>query len=650
MSSSLGIALAGGGARGIAHIGVLQALEEAGISPGYVSGASAGSIVGALYAAGKTPLEILDIFKNTPLLKLFKVTLPTVGLTDLANIKDILAEHIEADDFSVLKKKLFISVTNLSKGSFEIVQSGGLFEAVVASSSIPLLFKSRKSQEEIFVDGGLLNNLPVEPLTNACDRVIGVNVTPIAQTDNLGNLLTIGYRCLDLVMWANVAPRLKQCDLVIEPAAYEFGFFDVHKADYIYQLGYETAKDKIPALTALLNQQPLPIPKPTPMTTSETAKLGKKAPAVNRVFKRSRSAIANLTRMGTSMKEAAKTADLPPGTMLYVGEQRQGASELSLINYNEQRLEESSIIQPDDLKRFKNTDTVSWLNLDGIHEVELVNKIGDQFGLHPITKEDIVNSTQRPKLEIFDDYLYAVVKMIRFDEAENMIDVEQVSLVMGKGYVLSFQEKTEDVFEPLRERIRQQKGRVRKANSDYLFYALIDVILSNYFVALGQIEDRIDKIEEKITRHTGSDLLEYIQEMKKNLIFLKKSIMPLREVIAQVEREEPVLISAKTRIFFQDLKDQLNQVVDSLESYRELLNSLSDQYIALSGHRMNEIMKVLTIVATIFIPLTFIAGIYGMNFEYIPELKWKYSYFALWGVMLTMLGGMVMYFRRKGWI
>lgn len=274
MKHKLGISLSGGGARGIAHIGVLQALEENNIYPEAISGASAGSIVGSLYAAGKTPQEILSIFQNSSLLKLFKFSIPTVGLTDISYIKEILAEHIPQDNFVSLEKELFISVTNLSRGEYEIRQQGELFEAVATSSSIPILFKSRTQNGDLYADGGLLNNLPVEPLRERCKYVIGVNVTPILYESDLSNLVRIGYRALDLVMWSNVEPRLQQCDLVIQPAADTYGFFDIHKTEEIFNLGYESAMESMPEIIRKLKgRYILPVRfRPAPETQSNRSR------------------------------------------------------------------------------------------------------------------------------------------------------------------------------------------------------------------------------------------------------------------------------------------------------------------------------------------------------------------------------------------
>lgn len=257
MNSTIGISLSGGGARGIAHIGVLQALEELGIFPDVISGTSAGALVGALYASGQKPAEILRIFKDSSLRKLFRVSLPTIGLSDNRYLREVMAEVIGIDDFAALQKPLYISVTNLTTGQCEIVSEGKLFDVAVASCSIPILFKSVKIGESIYADGGLMNNLPVEPLIDTCDRVIGVNVTPVDHEGKLGNLLDIGSRVLELSLWANVEPRLQQCDIKLEPQADEYGLFDLSKAQEIYEAGYlETMKNKEAIFVALATETP----------------------------------------------------------------------------------------------------------------------------------------------------------------------------------------------------------------------------------------------------------------------------------------------------------------------------------------------------------------------------------------------------------
>ncbi|TAE47035.1 MAG: patatin [Bacteroidetes bacterium] len=252
---SLGICLSGGGARGIAHTGVLQALEENGIYPSVLSGASAGAIVACLYAAGKRPAEILKIFKDSSLLKLFRLSVPASGISDNGYIMEVLKQHIAADDFAALEIPLFVSVTNFTRGRLEILHEGPLFEVIAASSSIPVLFKARKMGEDMYVDGGVLNNLPVEALKGRCEFVLGVNVTPVFPVSPPEKLLDAGYRAFDLVLWANVEERLKQCDFVIEPGAQVYGLFEISKADQIYQAGYDAAMRQMPDLLKKLERQ-----------------------------------------------------------------------------------------------------------------------------------------------------------------------------------------------------------------------------------------------------------------------------------------------------------------------------------------------------------------------------------------------------------
>ncbi|MEL6673848.1 MAG: patatin-like phospholipase family protein [Bacteroidota bacterium] len=254
MENKLGLVLAGGAARGIAHIGVLQALEEEGISPYYLSGASAGAIIGTLYAAGLSPQEILTIFKESALYKLFRARLPVSGLTTNSYIGEVLAKHIPEDDFSALKRQMFIAVTNLNSGAYEIISEGPLFQVVEASSAIPILFESKKMNGQQYVDGGVLNNLPVEPLLAHTKHIIGVNVSPVLPVEDLDNLFKIGYRTMDLVMWANVQSRLPMCDIVIEPEAQKFGFFDILKADQIFELGYEATRAQMPHILKVARQ------------------------------------------------------------------------------------------------------------------------------------------------------------------------------------------------------------------------------------------------------------------------------------------------------------------------------------------------------------------------------------------------------------
>lgn len=346
----------------------------------------------------------------------------------------------------------------------------------------------------------------------------------------------------------------------------------------------------------------------------------------------------------------SQKAGLPPGTLIYAGEMRSGTASIDIIDYTGEEVSAKERVELQELSNYKSKNTSTWINVDGIHEIELIRGICDQFNIHPLTQEDIVSTYQRPKFEVHDGYIYVIMKMIYFDDETDLITVEQVSFILGEGYVITFQEMTEDVFGPIRERLQQGHTRIRRRGSDYLFYAMIDVIISNYFVVLERFEDQIETLEEKINLDASSDLLREIQLNKKELLSLRRSIFPVREVINGMSRSESLLITKRTQVFIRDLYDQVYQVSDTIENFRDSLTGLHDLHLSLVSHKMNEIMKVLTIIATIFIPLTFVAGIYGMNFSYMPELQWKYGYFAAWIVMILMTMGMVVFFRRKRWL
>lgn len=343
----------------------------------------------------------------------------------------------------------------------------------------------------------------------------------------------------------------------------------------------------------------------------------------------------------------------PPGTVVYIGEPRTHQVSLSVYRYNEQKLYTPDETASDGwtLQHHGEEPWVSWINIDGIHDSILIKEIGQAYQLHPLILEDIANTTQRPKLEEYDNGFYLVLKMISYKKETKELDIEQVSLYLGQDYVLTFQEKPEDVLDPIRTRLQKNQGRLRKKGADYLFYALVDVIISNYFLALEGIEDQINELEERINEDVSMELIQDIQRMKKTLIFLNKSVFPLREVIGRMERlDELNLIHPKTILFFRDLQDQLFHILDLAETFKDILSNLHDLHLALNGHKMNQVMKVLTIVSTIFIPLTFIAGIYGMNFQFMPELSWKNGYFLVWGLMGMITVGLLVLFKKKSWL
>lgn len=352
----------------------------------------------------------------------------------------------------------------------------------------------------------------------------------------------------------------------------------------------------------------------------------------------------------TAKPKSSKKAGLPPGSLVHVGEKRTGKVKITIIDYDKKKFQEKLAKKVDECFPFKNKPTVTWINVDGVHQLELVKKLGDYFGMHPLVLEDILNTKQRPKMEDFDNYIYIVLKMPHYDEKNDEIVLEQVSLILGSNFVISFQEKEGDVFNPIRERIKGDKGRIRKMGSDYLAYALVDAIVDNYFVILEKIGDKVESLEEELVTNPMPETLQTIHNLKRELIFLRKSVWPLREVISGLERGESPLIKKSTRVYLRDVYDHTIQVIDTVETLRDMVSGMLDIYLSSISNKMNEVMKVLTIIATIFIPLTFIAGIYGMNFQFMPELGLTWSYPAILILMLVMVIGMLIYFRKKRWV
>jgi len=350
------------------------------------------------------------------------------------------------------------------------------------------------------------------------------------------------------------------------------------------------------------------------------------------------------------MKRQSKTAGLPPGTLVHVGERKTEEVRITFIDYDEDNFQEKQVSKIEDCFSFKDTQTVTWINIDGLHNIEIIEKLGKQFELHPLILEDILNTGQRPKFEDFDKYIFAVLKMLSYDEPNQTIQAEQVSLVLGANFVISFQESIGDVFEQIRDRIRNSKGRIRKMGADYLTYTLLDAVVDNYFLILEKFGEKIEYMEEELVAEPTEKTLQQIHALKREMVFLRKSVWPLREMISSLERSESELIKESTNIYLRDMYDHTIQVIDTVESFRDMVSGMMDIYLSSISNRMNAVMKVLTIIATIFIPLTFVAGIYGMNFKYMPELEWKLGYLAVWIVMIIIILCMVTYFKRKKWL
>ena len=350
------------------------------------------------------------------------------------------------------------------------------------------------------------------------------------------------------------------------------------------------------------------------------------------------------------LRSRSKKRGLPPGTPVYIGEKEVEAVRITVMNYDSEEFLEKQLEKVEECFPIKNEPSVTWINISSIHDEGFVRALGDRFGLHPLVEEDILNTDQRPKMEDFTDYIYIVLKMLQWDGDNGEIVIEQVSLVIGSNFVISFQEREGDVFESIRDRIRTGKGRIRKMGADYLAYSLVDAIADGYFMVLERLSDKIESVEAELISSPGQRTLQEIHWLKREGLFVRKSVWPLREVVHGMGRAESSLISDATSLYLRDVYDHTVQVIDTMETFRDMLTGMLDTYLSSLSIRMNEVMKVLTIIATIFIPLTFIAGVYGMNFKNMPELDWRWGYSMVLAIMAAVAAGMVLYFRRKKWL
>ncbi|MDZ4846077.1 MAG: magnesium/cobalt transporter CorA [Chitinophagales bacterium] len=355
-------------------------------------------------------------------------------------------------------------------------------------------------------------------------------------------------------------------------------------------------------------------------------------------------------RISKSLKRSKK-AGLPPGSLVYLGDRKVETTRITLFNYTRETILEKEILNFEECLSFRDEKSVTWINIDGLHDVSVIEKAGALFNLDPLVLEDIVNTGQRPKADNYDDYLFTVLRMLTYDEEKECIISEQVSFVLAKNYVLSFQEDVGDLFDPIRMRIRDTKSKIRlETGNDYLMYRLMDVVVDNYFVLLEKIGEKMEDLEEEIMRRATSASLEKVQDIKKDLLLMRRAIYPLRDVLSTLTKEDVKLVSKKTQRYFRDTYDHTVQVIETIEMFREMISSLRDNYHSQLNIEMNKTIQTLTIFTAIFIPLTFIAGVYGMNFENMPELKWEYGYFEVLGVMGLIFIALLFYFRRKKWL
>jgi magnesium transporter len=344
-----------------------------------------------------------------------------------------------------------------------------------------------------------------------------------------------------------------------------------------------------------------------------------------------------------------KKVGLPPGTILYSDHKPVAPFKLQVFHYDHQDLEEKETSDPHDALSLIGHDKVTWINVEGRQDPQEMEKLCAILDIHPLTIEDILTPGQRPKIEDNDDYLFLVIKILSFNQ-DDSLSMEQVSLLLGKNYVISFHEHSGSTIDIIKDRIRQSKGRIRIKKADYLFYALIDTIVDYYFVVLEKIGDKLEDIEDDLLENPSMAALNSLHKMKKEIITLRRVVWPLREVVNKLERRDLKLVGHETNIFFRDVYDHTIQVIETVETFRDMISGLIELHKSSTSNRLNQVMKGLTIIATIFLPLTFLTGLYGMNFNYIPELQWRYGYFAVLGLSITVVVIMLVIFRRKRWL
>jgi len=341
---------------------------------------------------------------------------------------------------------------------------------------------------------------------------------------------------------------------------------------------------------------------------------------------------------------------LAPGSLVYTGEKKTLVPRVTMLDYDEHRVVEKQLQRVDDCIPFKDAQTVTWINVDSVTEPGLLENFGKVMGFNALMLEDILNTDQRPKFEDYGDYIYIVAKMLDWDNARGEIEIEQLSLIIGQNYVITFQERAGDFFDPLRERIRRSLGRIRKLGTDYLAYAILDIIVDHYFVVLEKLGEKIEHLEEVIITRPAQDTVRAVYAIKREMIFVRKSVWPLREVVTGLQRSESVLVRESNAAFFRDLHDHVMQVTDSVDTFRDLLNGMLDSYYSTITTRTNSVMKVLTLFSAIFMPLTFITGIFGMNFRNFPELDWHYGFQGSMILMVAVIIIMISIFKWKNWL
>lgn len=350
------------------------------------------------------------------------------------------------------------------------------------------------------------------------------------------------------------------------------------------------------------------------------------------------------------LKQRSAKTGLPPGTPLYVGPPQARPTTVTLVSYAPDYCEVKEQSTADPVALDRDPARTTWINVDGLSDVAFLARLGDSLGLHPLVVEDVCNLLQRPKVVPYDRYLFVVVRAAYFDPAADALTTEQISLVIGRGYVLSFQQDDRNLFTPTLEQIRSAKGRLRRLGPDHLAYTLLDLVVDNYFVVVERLGERIELLEDELITNPSPEMMQAIHHLKREMIHLRHAVWPLREVVLGLEREESQLFDPAIRLYFRDLYDHTVQVMELVESLRDVLGEMIDVYLSSVNNRLNAVMKVLTIIATVFMPLTFVTGVFGMNFVHIPGLHSEAVFWGVIGGMAAVAGAMLALFRRQRWI
>ncbi|MGY5149296.1 MAG: magnesium/cobalt transporter CorA [Candidatus Nitrosopumilus sp. bin_68KS] len=357
-----------------------------------------------------------------------------------------------------------------------------------------------------------------------------------------------------------------------------------------------------------------------------------------------------LNKTKTQKTSLSDTIGQSPGALIHVGEQKVENVRIDMMEYDEKTINEKTDVNIQDCLESKDKPNVSWVNVIGIHDPKIIEAFGNSFEIHPLHQSNIMNTELRPSIEVADNYIMIMLKMPHYINETGKLQLEQISIVIAKDHVITFQEIEADFFDQIRKRLRNKTGTIRTQKSDYLAYAIIDAIIDSYFLVIEKIGDITEELEEELMKNPTADTMQTIQTLKRRMIALRKSIWPAREIIDFLGRDSTILISDNTRTYLRDVYNHVIQVIDTIEGLRDVIGGMLDTYLSSVSNRMNEVMKTLTIIAAIFIPITFIAGIYGTNFVYVPELQWEYSYFAMLTAMGIITGFMLLWFKRKKWL